>query len=178
MIQEKARPDGLEPGKAEQEMIGPGTMTSPTAAGNRALISEFEQGRAPAGFHHADHVRMAFAYVSEFSLLEALARFSAALKRFALAQGKPNLYHETITWAYLLLIAERVQVEPRSSWEEFAARNADLLVWKGGVIERYYTKQALESNLARRMFVLPDRVIRERPRLQALTSKLQALSRH
>jgi len=124
---------------------------------NRTLIAQFEQGRAPNGFHHADHVRMAFAYVSEFPLLEAIARFSAALKRFALSQGKPNLYHETITWAYLFLIAERTRADQVGSWDEFAKRNADLLVWKGGVIERYYTKRALESDLARRMFVLPDR---------------------
>jgi len=125
---------------------------------NQMLIDQFERGRAPDGFHHADHLRVAFAYVSELPLLEALARFSAALKRFAEAQGKPNLYHETITWAYLFLIAERMRARRVGSWEEFAERNADLLTWKGGTLERYYTKQALESNLARQTFILPDRV--------------------
>jgi hypothetical protein len=125
---------------------------------NHMLISRFEEGLAPEGFHHADHMRVAFAYISELPLLEAFAKFSAALKRFALAQGKPNLYHETITWTYLFLISERIRTHRAESWDEFANRNADLLVSKGGVIERYYTKQALESDLARRTFVLPDRV--------------------
>jgi hypothetical protein len=125
---------------------------------NQSLIAQFEQGCVPQSFHHADHVRMAFAYVSEFPLLEAIERFSAALKRFALAQGKPNLYHETITWAYLLLIAERTALTDRGqSWEEFAERNPDLLVWKDGIIERYYTRATLDSDVARRRFVLPDR---------------------
>jgi hypothetical protein len=127
---------------------------------NQALIAEFEEGRAPGNFHHADHVRMAFAYVSEFALPEAIGRFSAALKRFALAQGKANLYHETITWAYLILTAERAA--RGESWEQFAKRNADLLVWKGGILEKYYTKATLESEIARRTFVLPDRAC-ERP---------------
>jgi hypothetical protein len=58
---------------------------------NRHLISEFERGRVPGDFHHADHMRVAFAYVSEFPMLEAIATFSAALKRFAIWKGKPNL---------------------------------------------------------------------------------------
>jgi hypothetical protein len=126
---------------------------------NRDLITEFEQGRAPGEFHHADHVRVAFAYVAEFPLLEAMAKFSAALQRFALSKGKPQLYDQTITWAYLLLIHERitragsvhrgsVQSGSVPSWEEFSEHN----------LERYYSHATLASDLARRAFVFPDRV--------------------
>jgi hypothetical protein len=122
-----------------------------------SLIEEFEQGRAPAGFHHADHVRVAFAYVAQYPFLEAVARFCAALKRFANAHGKPQLYHETITWAYLLLIRERqARAGCVQTWEEFAERNADLLVWKGGVLANLYRQETLDSDLARHTFVLPD----------------------
>jgi hypothetical protein len=125
---------------------------------NQALIAAFERGSAPGAFHHADHVRVAFAYVSELPILDAIEKFSAALKRFALAKGKPNLYHETITWAYLLLIRERVTRAGRTqSWEEFSESNPDLLTWKGGVINTLYLQQTLDSDLARQVFVLPDR---------------------
>lgn len=137
---------------------------------NQALVAEFERGRAPGAFHHADHVRVALAYVAELPLLEAIAKFSAALERFALSQGKPHLYRQTITWAYLLLIHERMararsprpgsmQSSSVQSWEEFSERNPDLLVWKGGVLERYYSQATLDSDLARHVFVFPDRVI-------------------
>jgi len=135
-----------------------------TTAGvtNRALIAEFEEGRAPGNFHHADHVRVAFAYVSDFPVLEAIARFSAALRRFAIAKGKPHLYHETITWAYLLLIHERMARNScAQEWEEFSERNPDLLVWKGGILERYYSQGTLGSDLARQTFVFPDRGVRQ-----------------
>ena len=129
---------------------------------NRDLVSDFEQGLAPGDFHHADHVRVAFAYVAELPLLEALAKFCAALRRLAIARGKPNLYHETITWAYLFLIAERrARAGGDLSWEEFAEGNPDLLVWKGGVLGNYYSKPALESEFARKRFVMPDRVVQE-----------------
>lgn len=121
-------------------------------------ISDFEQGRAPAGFHHADHVRVAFGYVTQYPLLEAIGRFSAALKRFARAQGKPQLYHETITWACLVMIRERwARAGGGQRWEEFAGENPDLLIWKGGVLAALYREETLESDFARHTFVLPDR---------------------
>src|SRR5271167_2961620 len=95
------------------------------------LIQEFEEGATPPDtFHHADHVRLAFEYLGRYSAHEALQRFSDALQRFAAAQGKAQRYHETITWAYLLLIRERMaRAGDDQIWEEFAERNADLLVW-------------------------------------------------
>jgi hypothetical protein len=103
-------------------------------------------------------VRAAWLLLQEASPAEALERFSAALKRFAAAKGKIGLYHETITWAYLLLINERLERGGRrSGWDEFAASNRDLLTWRPGVLDRYYTSEMLESEFARRVFVLPDR---------------------
>ncbi len=122
------------------------------------LIQQFECGDTPAEtFHHSDHVRLAFEYLRRYSALEALGRFSSALQRFAAAQGKADRYHETITWAYLLLIRERMErAGGAQSWEEFAVQNSDLLVWKGGVLETLYRRETLDSVLARRTFVLPD----------------------
>ncbi len=125
------------------------------------LIEQFENGTTPTGtFHHADHVRLAFEYLYRYAALEALEKFSAALKRFATAQGKPQLYHETITWAYLLLIRERVARAGRTqTWDEFAKRNPDLLIWKGGVLATLYRQETLDSDLARHTFVLPDQCL-------------------
>ena len=122
------------------------------------MIKQFEDGMTPPGtFHHADHVRLAFEYLHRYPVLEALEKFSAALKRFAAAQGKPQLYHETITWAYLLLIRERMaRAGCSQTWEEFAERNPDLLIWKGGVLASLYRQETLDSDLARHTFVLPD----------------------
>lgn len=62
------------------------------------LIQQFERGATPADtFHHADHVRLGFEYVCRYTVLDALEKFSAALKRFATIHGKEKLYHETIT---------------------------------------------------------------------------------
>jgi hypothetical protein len=123
------------------------------------LIDQFESGLSdPKSFHHADHVRLAFEYLSHYSAFEALRRFCEGLRKFAAAQGKAQLYHETITWAYLLLIRERMaRAGCDQTWDAFAAANPDLLVWKGGVLSTLYRKETLDSDLARRTFILPDR---------------------
>jgi len=121
------------------------------------LVEDFEAGRAPGEFHHADHVHVAFAYVLQYPFIEAVTRFSAALKRFAAAKGKPQLYHETITWAYLVLIRERwVRAGSLQSWNKFAQQNPDLLIWKRGVLATLYRQETLDSEFARHNFVLPD----------------------
>lgn len=125
------------------------------------LIRRFEDGTLPASeFHHRDHVHVAWLYLQEEPPLAALARFTEGLKSFAARNGADGLYHETITWAYLLLIHERMaRSENGESWEEFAARNADLLTWKPSVLDGYYRAETLASDLARRVFVMPDRFL-------------------
>ncbi|HXJ04830.1 MAG TPA: hypothetical protein VNH65_07015 [Candidatus Acidoferrum sp.] len=122
-------------------------------------MAEFEKCTLPNGsFHHADHVKMAFLYLQEYPPLEALSRFSSALKRFAAAQGKPDLYNETITWGFLLLIRERMaRASSPQSWAEFSASNADLLRWDNNVLRKYYSPETLSSELAKRVFLFPDR---------------------
>ncbi len=108
-------------------------------------------------FHHADHVRAAFLYLRRFPAPEAIGRFSADLARFAASKGKPELYHETITWAYLILIRERMARSVATpTWDEFAAANGDLLDWRASILKRYYRAETLESRLAKSVFVFPD----------------------
>ncbi len=77
------------------------------------LIAGFENARLPSeSFRHSEHVRVAFLYLCRYSPLEAIQRFSTSLVQFAIAKGKPQLYHETITWAFLLLIRERMARAP------------------------------------------------------------------
>ena len=125
---------------------------------NEEFIRCFENDALPEdSFHHADHVRLAFAYLRKYPVLQALEKFASALKRFAAARGKTQIYNETITCAYFFLIRERMARSEGGSWEEFARQNPDLLIWKDGILSRYYQETTLKSELARNVFVLPDK---------------------
>ncbi len=121
------------------------------------FVCSFEDCTLPnSAFHHRDHVRLAWVYLRRHPALEALARFTTGLRRFATFNGHPGLYHETITWAYLFLIHERMaDAPPQETFEAFAARNPDLFAWKPSILERYYNPEILRSERARRVFVMP-----------------------
>jgi hypothetical protein len=127
------------------------------------FMASFERGSLDGqSFHHADHVRMAFLYLRRYPALEALQRFSTSLVAFAAVNDKPQLYHETITWAFLLLIRERLaRAGSDQTWGEFAAGNGDLLDWNDNVLKKYYRSETLASDLARKTFVFPDKGFNE-----------------
>ena len=121
------------------------------------LFDRFVDTSLPADlFHHHQHVHVAWMFIQKYGMPQALAEFSTAIKRFADAKGATGLYHETITWAFLLLIAERQATCGAATWDAFAAANPDLLVWKPSILERYYSSEVLKSDLARRVFLFPD----------------------
>jgi hypothetical protein len=124
------------------------------------LLAAFEAGREPdGGFHHREHLRVAWLYLRRDPWPVALEWFAEGLKRFTTAQGQPGLYHETVTVAYFLLIHQRMaegQGDP--SFDGFVARHPELLGRKPSILDRYYDAATLSSELARRVFVMPDRL--------------------
>jgi hypothetical protein len=115
--------------------------------------------RKLTGFRHRDHVRLAFIFLREDSSLRGLDGFVRALQAFAAHAGRPELYHETLTWAFLLILRERMEQGTAATFDEFAAVNPDLLAWGPSVLDRYYRPETLSSPRARRVFVMPDRGI-------------------
>jgi hypothetical protein len=122
------------------------------------LIERFENASiSPECFHHPEHVRVAFLYLRRYPLIDALQRFSTGLKRLAAALGKADRYHETITWAYMFLVNERMSGAHQERWSDFAAAHPDLLSWKESILKRYYSDETLATEKAKRQFVLPDK---------------------
>lgn len=109
----------------------------------------------PSEFHHRQHLQVAWWLLRAETLLPAMGRFVASLKRYATHIGKPELYHETITLAYLLLVHERLERGGRDrSWAQFAGEHPEL--FERGLLARYWASATLESSLAKRAFVFPD----------------------
>jgi hypothetical protein len=123
------------------------------------FIAQLEACTLPEDrFHHADHLHAAWLYLTRFPAAVAIAKFSEVLRCYAASKGKPDRYHHTVTWAYLLLINERIHCcGSVATWEQFADAHSDLFDWKNSVLLRYYREETLKSDLARRVFLMPDR---------------------
>ena len=127
------------------------------ASQNEAAPGElraFETGAVdPAQFPHSEHVRLGYEMLGRYSFGEAISRFSGGLKLLAAKAGKPEIYHETITVAFLALINERRAAGSTRTWAEFRANNSDL--FDKGCLEKWYGAEQLRSDAARRTFCLP-----------------------
>ena len=135
------------------------TPVSETRSASTGLLEAFEtQSLAPGEFRHRDHVEIAWIYLQRFPLLAALQKVVQGIQDLAGALGADGLYHETITWAYVLLVHERIQDNPQATWTQFAEANADLFTWKPSILEEYYREETLWSDRARQSFLMPDRI--------------------
>ena len=130
------------------------------------VLADFEAGRIdPARFPHREHVRVGYELLERHLFPEALLHLARGLRRLAARAGHPEVYHETITAAFLALIAERRLGDRYLSWDDFAERNPDLFRKK--LLEVIYDPNVLKSSQARLTFVLPRSGCVEGPRVKA-----------
>ena len=105
-------------------------------------------------FNHAGHVRAAYLYLRSGDFAEGLMRLRAAIRNYAGSLGKPDRYHETITVAYLALIQQLLcERGDGGGWPGFARSAPEL--FEPDLLLKFYSKAQLDSELARRIFVLP-----------------------
>ncbi|MEO5719133.1 MAG: hypothetical protein ABIR29_11240 [Chthoniobacterales bacterium] len=124
------------------------------AAKKSDLLVDFEAGRIdPRNFPHRAHVEVSYELLQRHPFPEALLHLARGLRRLAANASQPEIYHETITTAFLSLIAERRLNGQYADWEEFAVRNPDL--FRKELLATLYEPGVLKSTVARQTFILP-----------------------
>jgi hypothetical protein len=120
-----------------------------------AELARFMRGETDlAGFPHREHVRMGFEMLRIYSFDEAAFRYCGALRAMLTRAGKLAAFHQTVTIAFLSLIAERMQAESQADFQAFVRANPDLI--DKSALSRWYRPERLGSAMARRTFLLPD----------------------
>ena len=112
---------------------------------------------------------LAWCYLRGSCFEEAAARFCGGLRRYATAVGKPDLYHETVTWAYLALIHERLRkvADASETFDAFIARHPELLAPRLGVLAEHYDRELLEFGPAVGISCFPgDRLLKSPQNLE------------
>jgi len=71
--------------------------------------------------------------------------------------GVPQKYNETITWFYLIAVAETLVGQRNRDFESWKAANPALVRRSPGLVQDFYSADRLNSPAARQTFLLPDR---------------------
>jgi len=106
------------------------------------------------GFGHREHLELAWSYVRLYSIDEAGEVMSATIRHVAGLHGAEGKYHETMTRAWLHLVAVHVQRSDADSFEGFLERNPDLL--DSELIRHFYSREVIVSEPARTAWTAPD----------------------
>lgn len=118
-------------------------------------LEQFVRGELDAAaFPHREHVRMGFEMLRRHDFAETVFHFSSALQAMAERAAKPRAFHQTVTIAFLSLIAERLVSGDYADFDSFARANADLL--DKSALSRWYPSERLATEAARRTFLLPE----------------------
>ncbi|MCC0017126.1 MAG: hypothetical protein H6878_12740 [Rhodobiaceae bacterium] len=109
----------------------------------------------PDDFSHLDHVGIACEALSQHDFYEALAIVGKGIRAMAAGAGTLEKYNETITFAYMSLIAERMRTKGYADAASFIAENADLVDRR--LLSSWYSPERLASETARAIPLMPDR---------------------
>jgi len=120
------------------------------------FLRAFEDLSFPADrFHHREHIRVAWLYLKSSDATRAGERMSEGIRRFANHHGATQKYHHTLTLAWMRLVAAALVETPEGfTFEQFLTAHAELKGTK--LLDRYYSKELLQSAAAREGWVEPD----------------------
>ena len=118
-------------------------------------LERFMRGEVdPAHFPHREHVRMAFEMLRRHDFAESVLHYSRALRAMLARIGKPEAFHQTVTIAFLSLVAERMaRCSADADFGALVSAHPELL--DKSVLTRWYAPERLGSETARRSFLLP-----------------------
>ncbi|HKV60556.1 MAG TPA: hypothetical protein VJO16_01470 [Candidatus Acidoferrum sp.] len=120
------------------------------------FLRSFEDLSFPADlFHHREHIRVAWLYLKASDATHASERMSEGIRRFANHHGATQKYHHTLTLAWMRLVAAAVvETQESFAFEQFLAAHPELTDTK--FLDKFYSKELLQSAAAREGWVEPD----------------------
>lgn len=120
------------------------------------LAQELAEGRlSPEGFDHRAHLGAAYEIITRHDVFEGMAIYARGLRDLTLAAGVPEKFNATVTLGFLSLTAERAATRSYRDAAHFLEENEDLLTAKA--LQDHYTSEQLQTELARRVPLLPRR---------------------
>jgi hypothetical protein len=131
-------------------------MDAATADGlsDSDFIAAFEQ-RILDPFPHRFHLRVAWIHINTLGVDGAIARLSVEIKALAAARGQGTLYHDSVTRAWVYIVAHAAaDLGPASTFQSMLRGHPELLDKR--LLLKHYRPDTLASPQARAGWVAPD----------------------
>jgi hypothetical protein len=118
-------------------------------------LARFIRGEVDArSFPHREHVRMAFEMLRHYDFAQSAHLYSQALRAMTTRVGQPEIFNQTLTIAFLALVAERMQASGADDFPALELAHPEL--FDRSLLSRWYPPERLASEAARRTFLLPE----------------------
>ena len=124
------------------------------------FLAAFEAGTLPkARWTHAAHLMTGACYVHSLGEAEAIDKMRLCVRRYNEAVGGKNTetsgYHETITVAWIKVLARLLRESSSKERHCFAALAVATFEGERGYLQRYYDFDLVNSMEARRTWIAP-----------------------
>lgn len=119
------------------------------------FLQQFEACSLPKElFKHRGHLRVTWLYLEKYAYPEAVDAVRDGIKKYAASLGAAQIFHETMTLAWIKLVAAARHQKDASSFEDFMAAHPELANSK--LIHEYYSLELLQTDAARNAWLTPD----------------------
>jgi hypothetical protein len=106
-------------------------------------------------FRHRQHINLAFIAVCRYGMPAAGERVCSWIKQIAAYERAPQKYHETVSRAWVDIVAHHVAADPtRQEFDHFAQANPAL--FEKRLLSQHYSSSALSAASARHAYAAPD----------------------
>lgn len=121
-----------------------------------AFVAAVENTTLPAAsFDHRGHVRLAWLYLCAEPFPQATTRMSQSIRRFATHAGAADKFHETVTVAWMHLVAAAIEASPAGTTFDALVTSHPVLI-DAGALARHYSPARLQAPESKTSFVSPD----------------------
>ena len=128
------------------------------AISDAKLIAQFEDMSLPVTeINHLSHLRIAWLYLRDRSVDEAIDKVTGGTRAFAEHHGDYEKYHHTVTEACVRIMKQRMLEQGETDFESFVEQNADLVKDLKSLLQEYYSADLLWSKQAKSSYLEPDR---------------------
>lgn len=129
----------------------------PKTYSDEELLTGLNSGTLPPlDFTHRAHVRLVWIISNQRKQSEVFDEVSKTIRRYANAIDEGQIYHETLTYASVMIITGAMKDSTHKDFDMFILNNSDLINDFKGLVSKYYSDELLKSPLAKQEILPPD----------------------